>query len=384
VNPRVALVTYSIRPRGGVVHTLSVAEALRDLGADVTIVAMGDPSVGFYRPTDVPHVIVPAPEPADTLDERVDRSVDTVAAALASLTSRFDLLHTQDCISARAAARVRDAGAGLPVLRTVHHVDDFTTSKLIDCQRQAILEPDRVLVVSRYWQGLLWDDYGVKADLVHNGVDADRFAQPPAPGVVDRLRRSVGAGDRFVFLAIGGFEPRKGTVHLIAALGELARRPGVRPLLVVVGGHSFQDYYSYRDDALASLPAMGLELGRDVVLAGTVADDELHAWYYAADALAFPSLKEGWGLVVLEAMAAGLPVVAADIPVLREYLTPGRDALLVPPGESGPLAAAMGELMGDEGLRHRLAAAGREVAGRFTWKDAARRHLEIYEEAIGG
>ena len=145
-----------------------------------------------------------------------------------------------------------------------------------------------------------------------------------------------------MFLAVGGIEPRKGSVHLLEAMGKLG--PGA--MLAVVGGHSFQDYTAYRDAALARLPDLGLELGRDVVLVGTVADDELRAWYHAADALAFPSLKEGWGLAVLEAMAAGLPVVATDIPVFREYLTPGVDALLVPPADPAALAGAMADADG--------------------------------------
>src|SRR5205085_11759892 len=142
-------------------------------------------------------------------------------------------------------------------------------------------------------------------------------------------------------------------------------------------------YTAYRDAALAGLPGLGLELGRDVVLVGTVADDELRAWYHAADALAFPSLKEGWGLVVLEAMAAGLPVVATDIPVLREYLTPGVDALLVPPADPAALARAMADLMADADLRRRLVDAGRTVAHRFTWADAARSHVEVYRSVMG-
>jgi glycosyltransferase-like protein len=362
------------------VHTLALAEALCALEADVTILTLGDPEVGLHRPTHACHMVLPAPERAGTLEERVDRSVDALTAALTWLAPEFDLLHTQDCIAARAAARVRDAGAGIPVLRTVHHVDDFTTPKLIDCQRQAILEPDRVLVVSRHWQELLRDGYGVEADVVHNGVDADRFASVPEPDVTDALRRRIGAEGRFVFLAVGGIEPRKGSVHLLEAMAELRGRA----VLAIVGGQSFQDYTAYRDAALASLPALGLELGRDVVLVGTVDDDELQAWYHAADALAFPSLTEGWGLAILEAMAAGLPVVATDIPVFREYLTPGVDALLVPPGEAGPLAAAMAEVMADEGLRRRLAAAGREVAARFPWADTARQHLAIYRSTLAG
>ncbi len=380
-GPRVALVTYSTKPRGGVVHTLSLAEALGAVGGDVTVVALGDPDRGFFRPVAAPWTIVPAPAPAETLEKRVFESVGALAAGLSSLAGEFDILHTQDCISARAATRVRDAGAGLPVVRTVHHVDDFTTQALIDCQRQAILEPDVVLVVSDHWRTLLRDDYGVEASVVHNGVDRHRF-RPIAPERRSALRQRVGAADRFLFLAVGGIEPRKGSVDLVAALGRIKAELSPSPMVAVVGGHSFQDYAAYREATLAGLPALGLELGRDVVLLGTVDDDELPGWYGAADALAFPSLKEGWGLAVLEAMSAGLPVVATDIPVFREYLTSGEDALLVPPGDPEALAGAMRSLVVDEGLRHRLRAAGERVAERFSWESSAAEHLRIYD-AVG-
>lgn len=376
-GPRVALVTYSTKPRGGVVHTLALAEALTAARADVTVVALGDPDQGFFRPVAAPFTIVPAPAPAETLEDRVFQAVDALEAGLSALAGRFDVFHTQDCIAARAAARVRDAGAGIPVVRTVHHVDDFTTPALVDCQRQAILEPDIVLVVSQHWRTLLKDTYGVDAGVVYNGVDRLRFG----PIDADRratLRRQVGADDRFLFLAVGGIEPRKGSVHLLEALGRLKAEVDPSPVLAVVGGHSFQDYRAYREAALGSLPVLGLELGRDVVLLGTVADADLPAWYRAADALAFPSIKEGWGLAVLEAMAARLPVVATDIPVFREYLTPGEDALLVPPADPVALAGAMRALMDDGALRDRLRAAGARVAGRFTWEATASRHQAVY------
>ena len=378
-GPRVALVTYSIKPRGGVVHTLALAEALTAARADVTVVALGDPDKGFFRPVAAPFTIVPAPAPAETLEDRVFQSVDALEAGLSALAGRFDVFHAQDCIAARAAARVRDAGpgAGIPVVRTVHHVDDFTTPALIDCQRQAILEPDIVLVVSQHWRTLLKDEYGVDAGVVYNGVDRLRFG-PIDPERRAALRRQVGAEDRFLFLAVGGIEPRKGSVHLIEALGRLKADVDPSPVLAVVGGHSFQDYREYREAALASMPALGLELGRDVVLLGTVADGDLPAWYRAADALAFPSIKEGWGLAVLEAMAARLPVVATDIPVFREYLTPGEDALLVPPADPVALAGAMRSLVDDGSLRDRLRTAGARVASRFTWEAAASRHQAVY------
>jgi glycosyltransferase involved in cell wall biosynthesis len=186
--------------------------------------------------------------------------------------------------------------------------------------------------------------------------------------------------DRFVFLSVGGIEPRKGSVFLVQAMAMLAHQPDPRPALVVVGGHSFQDYTRYRDDVLATLPGLGLELGRDVILAGSISDAELHEWYRSADALVFPSLKEGWGLAVLEAMAADLPVVSSDINVLREYLTPDRTAVMTRAGDPESLAAGMRRLAGDSELRETLVRGGRELVPAFSWQRAAEEHARLYAE----
>jgi glycosyltransferase-like protein len=382
----VGLVTYSVKPRGGVVHTLALAEALHAAGYPVRVIALGDPAAGFFRPVAAPFTIIKAPPSLPTLEERVFANVDALAAGLGPLAAEYPVLHTQDCISARAACRVRDAitAAAPPVvIRTVHHVDDFTSPSLIDCQRQAIGEPDRILVVSAIWQEILAAEYGTKAEVVHNGVDVDRFRSADRE-LAAALRQRAGAAGRPLILAVGGIEPRKGSDTLMAAVAALGRsrgRAGRRPVLAVVGGHSFQDYREYRDRVLSSLPGLGLRLDDDVVLLGTVPDPELPGWYAAADVLAFPSTKEGWGLAVLEAMSAGLPVVASDLPVFREYLRPGQDALMVPTGDADALAAALGTVLDDPALSSRLVAAGQAVAARFTWAGSAAEHRRIYAGA---
>jgi glycosyltransferase-like protein len=261
-------------------------------------------------------------------------------------------------------------------VRTVHHVDDFSTQALVDCQRAAIEEPDAVLVVSEQWRSILRAEYGRDAQVVPNGVDPARFPEPPAD-VIARLRDRISAGGRFVFLAVGGVEPRKGSVHAFRALSRL-RRAGVDVVLAVVGGHSYQDYTAYRDAALGELSELGLRLGEDVVLLGTVGDEELAGWYHAADALCFPSVKEGWGLAVLEAMCAGLPVVASNLPAFREYLVDGENALLPPVADDAALAAAMCRVVADTDLRARLASGGAATVRRYTWAASAARHQEIY------
>ncbi|MEV7969741.1 MSMEG_0565 family glycosyltransferase [Sphaerisporangium sp. NPDC088356] len=379
ILPPVALVTYSTKPRGGVAHTLALGEALNALGQDVVIVGLGDPAKGFFRPVAAPTYVVPAPTISGGLEEKVAANIDALEAALAGVAARYPILHTQDCISARAAARVRDAGVPSSVVRTVHHVDDFDSPSLMDCQTRAILEPDRILVVTRTWERILRDEYGVSAAVVPNGVDLLRYREA-APELVARLRARVGAGDRPMLLAVGGIEPRKGTDTLVAALSKLIRNRTPAPVLAVVGGHSFQDHRAYRDRVLASLDSLDLTLGKDIVELGTVPEEEMAAWYAAADVLAFPSVKEGFGLAALEAMAAGVPVVTSDLPVFREWLVPGRDALLVPIGDADALAGALADALDDQDLRDRLRAAGLRLADDYTWTASARRHLELYAE----
>jgi glycosyltransferase-like protein len=380
----VALITYSTKPRGGVSHTLALGEALHARNHPVLIVGLGDPSAGFFRPVRAPTLIVPAPgaPPGVGLEAKVDANIDALEAALGDVAVRFPILHAQDCISARAAARVRDAGAGVMVVRTVHHVDDFDTEKLMDCQRKAILEPDHVLVVSRMWQRILAEDYGVHPELVGNGVAAGRY-RSAGPGLARRMRERVAPAGPLV-LSVGGIEPRKGTDTLVRALARLRRAAladGTPPaVLAVIGGHSFQDHRWYRDKVLAELPGLGLAAGRDIVELGTVPEQEMPAWYAAADVLAFPSTKEGFGLAVLEAMAAGTPVVTSDLPVFSEWLRPGRDALCVPVGDDARLAEAIGSVLTQPDLAARLRAAGRAVASQRSWTAEAARHQRLYRQ----
>ncbi len=374
------MLTYSTKPRGGVVHSLELAEALTDRGVKVHLFGLGKSGESFFRPTKVPFTLFPSIDDASTLDEKVFASVDSMAAGLRNWSSEFDILHSQDCISARAATRIRDNLAHIPVVRTVHHIDDFTTSALIHCQRQAIIEPDHILVVSHAWQETIRDEFQIDADIVPNGVRPERFP-PISAEIRSSLRGSLSAGDRSVLLAVGGVEPRKGSRDLFQALGILKSRFH-NVLLVIIGDHSFQDYAAYREEALSLLPSLDLELGRDIIQLGTVDEESLARWFRAADILVFPSTKEGFGLVPLEALASDLPVVASSISVFREFLTDRVNALLPEVGNPLAIANAVEELITDASLRAKLIAGGRLVVPKYSWEASARRHEQIYREVI--
>jgi glycosyltransferase involved in cell wall biosynthesis len=114
-----------------------------------------------------------------------------------------------------------------------------------------------------------------------------------------------------------------------------------------------------------------------------VPESDMTAWYRSVDALAFPSVKEGFGLAVLEAMSADLPVVTSDLPVFREYLVAGRDALMAPVGDVAALADAMHAVATDAALRNNLVTAGRPIARRFSWQSCAEEHRAVYGRLLG-
>ena len=373
---RIAMLTYSLRPRGGVVHALEVSEALTRRGHHVELFALGRPGEAFFREPRVPATIVRHVPQEPEFDARVAGMIAAYRDGLAGplRAGRYDVVHSQDCLSATAALQLR----GLPrLIRTVHHVDDFRSPSLIACQERSIVAPDGVLCVSRPWQRTLERDFGVRALLVHNGVDTAHFSPAPDAAARERDRERAGLAGRFAVLTVGGIEPRKGSLVLLDGFAELCERaPEADPLLVVAGGATLFDY---RDELVRFEERLG-ELGlRDRVrLPGPVEPDELVRLYRAADVFAFPSVKEGFGLAAIEALASGLPVVASDLDVFREFLADGRNALLAPTGDARSLGERLARLALDPELRARLAAAARGSTAAFTWDAAAEAHERAY------
>lgn len=388
---RIALFTYSTKPRGGVVHTLALAEQLHALGHAVHVFALGPAGQEqFYRPVSVPFTIIPTLAAAaedEPLDARIQRYIETYTRFLRQARpGPFDLYHAQDCISANALWRVRETGLIAGFVRTIHHLDDFVSPALIDCQNASVHRPDRRLVVSDYWRERLAQEFQVESTVITNGVDVNRFRPPTAAERV-AARAEWGLSDQFAFLNIGGIEPRKNTIRLLLAFQSIRHKlaeSGQPPVLLLAGGETLLDYRAYRAEFFHLLNHSGLALDRDIFLLGPVSDPQIESLYRAADIFAFPSVKEGWGLVVLEALASGLPVLAADLPVFREYLRAGHNALLVDPYSLPALAEGMVRLAGEPTLRQRLAEAGLATASRFSWLATARHHVEFYQTVLAG
>lgn len=373
------MLTYSVKPRGGVEHALAVAEALAGRGHELLVCALAQPGERFFRETAVDTHLVEHVPAHEHFDDRILAMVDAYRDGLRPLLAAggFDIVHAQDCISANAALDLRDEGVVEQVVRTVHHVDEFVSPSLVECQDRSILEPEHVLCVSLPWVRRLRREFGVHARLVRNGVDRDRFRASLHGGERTADRVALGLGDRLAVLTVGGIEPRKGSLTLLEGFARLRTLcPERDPLLLVVGGATLFDYR----DEIERFADCALELGvsEHVRHVGTVTPAELERHYRAADVFAFPSTKEGFGLVALEALAAGLPVVASELDVFRTFLDDGESALLCPSGDAVALGDALARLAGDPVLRARLVAGGRRVVDAYGWDASAVAHEDAY------
>lgn len=359
---RVSLLTYSTKPRGGVVHTLNLAEAMARLGADVTVWSLargGDP--GFFRDVD-PAVTVRLARfddrDGDTVSDRIVRSIEVLGNEFDR--SAADIVHAQDCISANAVGRC---------IRTIHHLDQFTTPILASCHEKAITLPYARICVSAAVADEVRTGWGVDPTVIPNGVQADRFAaaateMPDAVAARSYWEHRLG---RYV-LAVGGIEPRKGSLDLLEAYA-LMRRSDPELALVFAGGETLFDYRGYRAD----FDRRAVELGIDPIVLGQVDDTQLPSLVAQAAVFAFPSTKEGFGLAAMEALAAGVAVVARDLPVLHEVFGDAVRYAETPEDLAAELTAATTA----DPTRSAL---GRQLAGSLTWEAAARAHLNFYRE----
>jgi glycosyltransferase involved in cell wall biosynthesis len=286
-------------------------------------------------------------------------------------TGRLDVFYSPDFV-------LPPTRRGTRTLLTVHdlsflHYPDHFVPRLVQYLNRVVPESvaraDLVLADSAASRTDLVERLGVapaKVRVLYGGVSA-RFAPSSAPGEREHLQARYGFGRRPYVLSVGTLQPRKNYLRLIRAfVAALPRASGIATELVIAGGRGW--LYQPIVDEAAKYPEC-------VRVLGFVDDTDLPALYRHAVAFAFPSLYEGFGLPVLEAMACGVPVVCSDTSSLPEVV--GDAALLVDPLDTDALAGALVRLLSDGDLRHRLVRRGLAQAATFTWQKPARELLSI-------
>lgn len=237
--------------------------------------------------------------------------------------------------------------------------------------RRAARGATRVLAPTQSAARDIESAYGVRREQLRRialGVDPERMSATREDEIRVRQRHDLGDGPLVLF--VGKFSQRRNLPALVRAFAEVRRAGAADHTLVLVGRNHLR------------LPleelARELGLGRAVRLLGEVPDEDLWGLYRAAQVFAYPSDYEGFGLPILEALAAGTPVLTLDNEPLREVA--GDAALLLPSGDADVLAEGLTRLIADEGLRRDYAARGRERARGYSWRETADRTMAVLAE----
>jgi phosphatidylinositol alpha-mannosyltransferase len=357
---------YSFDVPGGVQsHVLQLAEVLRERGHEVSVLAPVSPHVSL------PEYVVSAgkafPIPYNGSVARLQFSPAVHGRVRRWLADgNFDVLHLHEPNAPSLSMWALRIAEG-PIVATFH---TSTTKSLTLSVFGSLLRPwhekivGRIAVsdVARRWQ---MEALGTDAVEIPNGVDVASLASAP------RLDGYPRAGKTVLFL--GRYdEPRKGMEVLIEALPRVVER--FPDLQVLVVGHGDED----------ELRTQAGEMARYLRFLGLVDDAGKASAMRSADVYCAPNIGgESFGIVLVEAMAAGAPVVASDLDAFRRVLRDGEVGRLVPPGDAAGLADGLIETLENDAVRERYVAAGCEVVARYDWSVVASQIMRVYETVAG-
>lgn len=376
----VGIFTYSTKPRGSVVHAACLAEALQRKGAQVTLYALSKAGDGFYRPLSCALRLIPA-EPAPLeVDALIGQRIAEFCTGIAAFGVRHAICHAEDCLAANALVAAKAALGAAGIVRTVHHVEQFESPYLMACQERSVASADLVLSVSQVTSREVRAVYGRAAPVISNGVDLARFEAHSAPAL-GQLRERLGVQpDDALILSVGGVEARKNSLGALAAVREaFAQHPKLR--WVIAGGASIWEHESYRAEFERQRQALPDALRARISILGTIPEAELTLLYQASDVLLCPSLQEGFGLCVLEAMAAQCAVIVPRGAPFDEYLDE-TCASFVDANSFSDIARGLLQLLREPARRRRLVAAADLHVQQFSWDLVAERHLARYDALL--
>jgi glycosyltransferase involved in cell wall biosynthesis len=239
---------------------------------------------------------------------------------------------------------------------------------------------DAVITVSECSKRDIEKLLGLAPERIHvigNAVDSSFFPVRDA-WLLASVRERYGIGPRFI-LYFGGFDMRKNVPRIIQAYGRLPEGLRREYQLVIAGRYSRLGHPLYPDPR-EKVRELGLD--GSVVFTGQIREQDKAPLYSAAAVFAFPSLYEGFGMPVLEAMACGTPVVTSNLSALPEVA--GDAGVLVDPYEPAAISTAMEELLENQSRREELSRRGLERARRYTWRQVAEQTVRVYKQIVCG
>ena len=389
---RVLLLSWEYPPQvvGGLGrHVAALSRTLASLGHEIHVVTRAHPDAPPEEWTDDGvHVVrvgeAPPVIPFEKLVPWVLAFNNGVQAAATRLLRTYDVdvVHAHDWLVGYAAAGIK-AAFGLPLVATVHateygrhqgYLPGPMNKYIHQVEWWLTYEARRVIACSRYMRRQIGDIFALpidKVDVIPNGVALDDFALPDDE--VAAFRRRIARRQEKLVLFAGRLEYEKGVQTVLHAMERLLDEVG--PVRFLVAGTG-----TYSDELKAMVRR--LKLRRWVRFTGFLDDHDLRLHYAAADVAVAPSIYEPFGLVAVEAMACGTPVVVGDTGGLREIVSRGA-GLRFRPEDADELAEKLIEILDDPERADQLRAKGlRSVRRRYDWRTVGTTTLTTYQQAI--
>ncbi|MCJ7769373.1 MAG: glycosyltransferase family 4 protein [Dehalococcoidales bacterium] len=370
---KIALVSpYDFIHPGGVVnHILALYDQLREMGHEVRIIAPASRSVQNEDERFL-HIGKARPLPVRGTTIRISLSL-RLASKIKEVLSRenFDIIHLHEPFMPMLCSAVLRFSDSVNI-GTFHacrgspgYNFGWPISKLMLCRRRRKLAGK--IAVSKTAMDYASEHVPGQYTIIPKGIDLEHFSPDVLP--IERF-----ADGKINILFVGRLEKRKGLDHLLKAYHKVKKEHANCRLIVVGPGVRFRRKYEIyvRRHRLA-----------DVVFVGMVEYDELPRYYKTADIFCSPATgRESFGIVLLEAMALGKPVVATSIEGYAGVMTDGKEGYLVSPKDDKELARSLMALINDESLRQQMGARGLITAREHDWKMIARRVADYYTEML--
>lgn len=396
------LATLGGKDTGGMnVYVRDLTRALGALGIHVDV---------FTRSQDehVPHVLhdlgygnrvvhVPAgpevPMPKRELVNYIPQFVDGIRKFAEEKGIHYDIIHSHYWMSGLAAASLSDLWGGTPILHMFHTLGEMKNriarsdeeregAYRIEGEKRVLKRADRLIVATEAEKAQLqWLYKGdlQKMEIIPPGVDVSHFYPIPK----DEARQFIGLEPhQHMVLFVGRIEPLKGVDTLIRAMSCLKFQSVIHPVyLAIIGGEP----YANPDQMTTEMSRLqhlcdDLCMGQTVVFLGKRAQDTLPYYYSAADVLVMPSFYESFGMVALEAMACGTPVIASQVGGLAFLVKDGETGYHVPEGDPSALCDKLTMLLSNHDLREQMGYYAAEYAQGYNWEKIALQIIEVYKD----
>ena len=409
---RIAMLSYHTCPlatlggkdTGGMnVYVRELTRQLGHMGIHVDI---------FTRSQDdhVPHVLhdlgygnrvvhVPAgpetPKSKSELATYIPEFVEGIKQFAAEKGIKYDIIHSHYWMSGLAAEALSDAWDGTPIVHMFHTLgemknrvarseDERAGQDRLAGERQVLRRADRIVVATLAEQTqlrFLYKGDNRKMTVIPPGVDTSHFYPIPT----DEAKQFIGLKpENRMVLFVGRIEPLKGVDTLIKAMACLELRELHRPVHLAIIGGEVNGNPEDMTEEMARLQQMcdDLFMGGMVVFLGKRGQDTLPYYYSAAEVVVMPSLYESFGMVALEAMACGTPVIASEVGGLGYLVQNGVTGYTIPDSEPEALCDKLSWLLGDAHLRETMGLRSAEYALDYAWEKIAKQIVDVYGELI--